>query len=358
YIETQPEGVQEINFTWQGGEPSILGIQFYEKAVSLQKKYERKGMKILNSIQTNATLVTKEFARFFKDAGFLVGVSIDGPEHIHNHFRKYPDGRGSFTEVMRGYEILKKSGAEVNTLTVIQNYNADYPFEVYDFLCSIDSDFMQFIPVVEYYNNKVSNRSVTAAQFGDFMNSIFDRWICGDIGKRYIQHFDLFLGRYLAYPPSLCVHSPICGRALALEHNGKLYSCDHFVEQEYYLGNIAETPLDKMVDSDFQNKFGESKSTGLTNQCSNCEYLPLCYGGCLRNRILKAEQGKNHNYLCEGYKAFFNHTRPYFQAMAEAHRAHRHASEYMNYFDLSSLGRNDKCPCGSGKKFKSCHGRA
>ncbi len=357
YIEAQPPQAQEIVFSWQGGEPTMLGIPFFEKAVALQKKYERKGLKILNSLQTNATLVTPEMARFFKDHGFLIGVSLDGPQEIHDHYRKYPDGRGSFSAVMKGYETMKKVGVEINTLTVVQHHNGSYPKEVYDFLCSIDSDFIQFIPVVEYYDGKVSDRSVDPQQFGSFLNGVFDRWIANGIGTRFVQQFDLFLGRYVGYPSSLCVHAPQCGRALALEHNGKLYSCDHFVEPENLLGNIADTPMLEMVDSTFQRQFGMSKETEISETCKSCEYLQLCFGGCLRNRIVTAPDNRQINYLCEGYKAFFEHSRPYFTAMGKALQNRRLALDFMDYFDTSKTGRNDLCPCGSGKKFKSCHGR-
>lgn len=357
YIETQPEGTSEIDFAWQGGEPTILGRSFFEKVVTLQNKYRRSEMNVHNSIQTNATLITEDFARFFKENNFLIGISIDGPEAIHNHYRKYPDGRGSFKDVMKGYELLVKAGVDVNTLTVVQNHNADFPYEIYDFLCSIDSSYMQFIPVVEHLENRVLERSVTAKQFGNFLNVIFDHWKSKDIGKRFVQHFDLFLGRYLGYPPTLCVHAPACGRAMALEHNGKLYSCDHFVDEDHYLGRITEKSIPEMVDGSFQTDFGWSKSTGFTEECRKCEYLQLCYGGCLRNRLLRSGERKKHNCLCEGYKMFFEHTQPYFRAMAAADRARRPASDFMNFFDLASVGRNDNCPCGSGRKFKNCHGK-
>ncbi len=357
YIESQPAGTQEVVFSWQGGEPTILGIPFFEKAVALQEKYARKGLKVMNALQTNATLVKDDLAKFFADHEFLIGVSLDGPEAIHNHYRKYPDGRGSFADVMRGYETMKAAGVAVNTLTVVQHHNGDYPVEVYEFLDSIDSEYIQFIPVVEYYDGRVSDRSVEPAQFGTFLNGVFDRWLSDGIGRRFVQHFDLFLGRYAGYPSTLCVHAPQCGRALALEHNGKLYSCDHFVEPANLLGNIAETPMLDMVESDFQHEFGRSKASDLPAKCRDCTYLQLCFGGCLRNRIVKSGDAKKINYLCDGYTSFFEHTRPYFLAMREALRHRRQAADFMDYFDTSRTGRNDPCPCGSGRKFKNCHGR-
>ncbi len=262
YIEAQPEGTFEIVFSWQGGEPTLLGIPFYEKAFALQRRYARAGMKIHNALQTNATVVTAEMARFFKEHEVLVGVSIDGPEHIHNHYRRYPDGSGSFSAMMKGYEQLKAAGVEVNTLTVIQDHNGDHPEEVYDFLCSIDSDYMQFIPVVEHDGQRILERSVAPLQFGSFLCSIFDRWVSRDIGRRFIQQVDMLLGIHMGQGSSLCVHAPQCGRALALEHNGKLYSCDHFVDQAHELGNIVQQEFFEMVDSPRQSASGR-RSPGI-----------------------------------------------------------------------------------------------
>ncbi|MCF7933204.1 MAG: anaerobic sulfatase maturase [Spirochaetia bacterium] len=356
YIEAQPEGTSEIVFSWQGGEPTLLGIPFYEKAFALQRRYARAGMKILNALQTNATVVTAEMARFFKEHEVLVGVSIDGPEHIHNHYRRYPDGSGSFSAMMKGYEQLKAAGVEVNTLTVIQDHNGDHPEEVYDFLCSIDSEYMQFIPVVEHDGQRILERSVAPLQFGSFLCSIFDRWVSRDIGRRFIQQVDMLLGIHMGQGSSLCVHAPQCGRALALEHNGKLYSCDHFVDQAHELGNIAQQEFFEMVDSPRQSAFGEAKSGNLPGECLSCPYLERCYGGCMRNRVRTARDGRPLNHLCEGYKMFYGHTEPYITAMGAALQHRRSAREYIDYFDFSRTGRNDRCPCGSGRKYKNCHG--
>jgi uncharacterized protein len=356
YIESQPEGTEEITFTWQGGEPTLLGREFFQRAVAFQQRYKRSGMRITNALQTNGTLITDDFADFFGENEFLIGVSIDGPEQIHNRYRKYPDGQGSFSQVMKGIETLAQHRVAYNTLTVVQDDNCRYPKEVYDFLTSIGSTYLQFIPIVE----PGGGRSVPPGKWGSFMNTVFDRWLSRDIGSVFIQHVDLLLGRYLGYPSSLCVHAPLCGRALAVEHNGNLYSCDHFVDPEHLLGNIAELGFDQMVDSPFQTSFGKSKHEKLNPSCRSCEYLGLCYGGCLRNRLPSQDGGNDLNYLCEGYKAFYAHTQPYFKAMAAALRSKMPASEYVRFLEPSlfeGVQRNDPCPCGSGKKFKHCHGK-
>ncbi len=360
YIESQPISAQEVVFSWQGGEPTLLGIPFFEKALQMQEKYRREDMKILNALQTNGTLITPEFARFFRDNNFLIGISIDGPEDLHNRYRKNAEGKGSFAAVMGGLENLKSQGAEFNALTVVQKDNGNHPEEIYDFLKEIGVVHMQFIPIVETEGNKIGGRSVTPAQWGNFLQRVFDRWLAGDIGQIYVQHFDLMLSHYMGYPPSLCVHSPTCGRALALEHNGNLYSCDHFVDPEHLLGNIADTPLTEMVDSEKQRTFGKMKQDGLPLKCQNCNFLHLCYGGCLRNRLPAPDRENSLNYLCEGYSHFYAHTKPYFEAMERALSNREFARDFVKYLDpklFLHVGRNDPCPCGSGKKFKHCHGK-
>ena len=362
YIKSQPETVKEIVFSWQGGEPLLLGTGFFEKALSFQEKYAPEGVSIYNSIQTNGTLITDEFARFFKENNFLAGISLDGPEEIHNRYRKYADGKGSFSAVMKGYELLQKHGVDFNILTSVQNHNSQYPDEVYSFFKSINAQHIQFIPIVEKITAadrnrpvKVSERTVSPEKWGSFMNRIFDLWLMNDIGKIYIQHFDLLLGIYMGYGASLCVHSKECGRSLVIEHNGKLYSCDHFVDKDHYLGNIRETQLSDLADKKKQTDFGRKKYTALHQKCRECEYLKLCYGGCLRNR--KAEKNGDINYLCEGYRSFYSHTQPYFLAMGRSLGNRREARDYRLFLDgriFEGAGRNDLCPCGSGRKFKNC----
>jgi uncharacterized protein len=410
YIEAQPPGAQEVNFAWQGGEPTLLGIDFFRRALELQKKYRRQGLKISNAIQTNGTLINEEWARFFKDENFLVGISIDGPEKLHDRFRRAPSGKGSFTDVIRGVELLNRFQVDFNTLTVVQSDNGDHPKEVYRFLKEIGSTFLQFIPIVEpLAKGGVSARTVRPRQWGRFLSAVFHIWREEDIGRIFVQHFDLLLGLWMGAPSSLCVHSPYCGRALAIEHDGSLYSCDHFVDPAHRLGNIHETSLVELVDSPFQMQFGRDKSELLPEECRSCPYLKLCYGGCPSDRCRESRSGKRElNWSCEGYRLFYEDSATVFRAMAEALRRGETAVRYKAYLsDISSgietggssapvlgprsasasgpgsapgagfasgaspapapgpgpgerkkrVGRNDPCPCGSGKKYKQCCGK-
>ena len=299
-----------------------------------------------------------------RDEGFLVGISIDGPRELHDRFRKDREGRGSFDRVMAGLDALKKGGVEFNTLTVVQRDNGDHPVEVYRFLKEIGSTYLQFIPIVEpLEGGGVSSRTVLPQQWGSFMTGVFDQWRRNDIGTVYVQHFDMLLGLYLGQPATLCVHSPYCGRAVALEHDGSLYSCDHFVTDEHRLGSITETSLTDMIDGEFQTAFGRAKSDALPAMCRRCDYLKLCYGGCPSDRCKKTPGGEaGLNWSCEGYRMFYDQSRPVFEAMALALQSRRPAAEYTAFKAPAGAapgtpGRNDPCPCGSGKKYKQCHGR-
>ena len=330
YINGQPYGTTEVNFTWQGGEPTLRGIGFYKKAINFQNKYRRKGMKITNAFQTNGILLNNDWAKFFKDNNFLVGISIDGPEKLHNRFRKDHSGAGTFSSVIAGLDALRKYNVDFNTLTAVQSDNGDYPQEVYNFLKRIGSTFMQFIPIVEPEGKGgVSYRTVNPRQWGNFLNTIFDLWIKQDLGRIFVQYFETIVGIYAGYSSSLCVYSPVCGRAVVLEHNGNLYSCDHFVFRENLLGNIHSTTLTDMVDSDFQKSFGLNKIKSLPLICKECPYLKLCYGGCPSNRLRKTPSGETGlNWVCEGYKMFYSHTEPVFTAISECVRRRVPVTEY------------------------------
>ena len=366
YIESQPEGTLEVNFAWQGGEPTLLGVDFFRKAVEFQQKYTRKGMSISNAFQTNGILLDDEWGRFLHENEFLVGLSVDGPEHLHNRYRVDKGGQGTFKRVMRGLEALQRNNVEYNTLTVVQASNCEHPEEVYDFLISIGSTYQQFIPIVEVLGpEQVSERSVPAKKWGSFLNGIFDRWVAQNhIGKIFLQHFDMMLGIAVGHGSSLCVHSETCGRAMAVEHNGDLFSCDHFVNWEDQLGNITELPISEMVDGPKQTEFGLNKRDLLPKMCRECEYLNYCWGGCPAHRNIKTPDGEpGLNFLCQGYMRFYSHTIPYFKAMAECLRRQRPASEFKRFmkgsrFKMSQkVDRNALCPCGSGKKYKKCCGR-
>ena len=336
-ILSQPEGSGDIAIGWQGGEPTLCGIDFFRRAVEIQKRICPDGIKIINSFQTNGILVDEEWTAFFKENDFLIGLSIDGPARYHDKFRKDAAGKGTFDKVARTLELLLGSGVDVNTLTCVQSDNAGHAAEIYNFLKNAGSEYMQFIPIVEPTGNPrkpVTNRSVSSAQWGKFLTSIFKLWIKEDIGRIFIQHFDSFLGGYAGEPGGLCVYNPICGRSLAAEHNGNIYSCDHFVTPETQIGNISENSLGSMVTSPQQEGFGRAKFDDLPAYCRNCKYLNLCYGECPRNRLLEARGGDGKlNHLCGGFKNFFEYTEPYFRAMAAALSRHLPASEYAQFMN-------------------------
>lgn len=347
YIAAQPAGTTEVTFAWQGGEPTLLSTAFFERAVAYQRRYARPGMTIANAIQTNGILMSRERARWFRDHGFLVGVSIDGPEELHDRYRRTRTGAGTFRDVMRGLENLQAEGTEYNTLTVVQADNGNHPVRVYDFLTSIGSRYMQFIPIVEPLpaaiadrdgradrrrGPAVSDRTVPPMLWGSFMNAVFDRWLERDVGTVFVQHFDMLLGIYLGYPASLCVHGKHCGTALAIEHDGSLFSCDHFVTEKNRVGSILDDPLASVVGSTKQRAFGTNKYNLLPNRCRRCPHLHLCYGGCPKDRIIPTPSGRL-NWLCDGYAAFYEHTRPVFAAMARALQARRPATEWRAFHD-------------------------
>ncbi|MDR0439494.1 MAG: anaerobic sulfatase maturase [Candidatus Accumulibacter sp.] len=322
---------KEVHFSWQGGEPSLTGLQFFKKVVALQRIYAPRGLDVYNEFQTNGTLVSDDFARFFHDHSFLIGVSIDGPEMLHDRFRRYVSGQGSFKAVMRGIERLDRHKVEYNLLTVVQNHNSRYPEDVYRFLISLGSAFIQFIPLVEKKTDGMaSSRSVSGEAWGNFLNRVFHLWRLRDIGAVFIQYFDTVLGLSMGLPSALCVHAKECGRALALEHNGDLYCCDHYVDPEHKLGNLRESSLLSMTESEEQRLFGKMKYIALSSACRRCEFLHLCNGGCPKDRIdINGEE--ENNWLCSGYKAFYKESLPYFSAMADALRHHFPASEYQRF---------------------------
>ncbi len=322
YIEAQPMGTQKIDFAWQGGEPTLMGVDFFRKAIEYQRTYARPGMTITNSLQTNGTLLDDKWGKFLHDNGFLVGLSVDGPEEIHNRFRLDKKGRGSFQEVMHGLEILQKHSVEFNTLTVVQSHNSRYPREVYDFLKDCGSTFLQFIPIVEPdSDDTVTYRSVPPESYGSFLNGV-DRWLeQSDVGEIFVQDFDLLLSQVMGMPATLCVHAETCGRSVAIEHNGDLFSCDHFVNREDQIGNVLQHTMVSMLDGPQQTKFGQDKRDALPQYCLDCEFLEYCNGGCPKDRLVETPAGEpGLNYLCQGYKTYYSHTIPTFEKMAEALR--------------------------------------
>jgi uncharacterized protein len=373
YIEAQR--IPEVTFAWQGGEPTLMGLDFFVRAVELQKKYQRPGMIIHNAIQTNGIALNDDWCRFFKEHKFLVGISIDGPRHLHDAYRVDRGNRPTFDRVMAGLDLLIKHRVEFNTLTCVHSANADHPLEVYRFLRDqAHSRFMQFIPVVLRDNKtgfqegeSVTRHSVTGKQYGSFLNTIFDDWVRHDVGKVFVQIFDVALAAWIGHTPGLCLFAETCGTALALEHNGDLYSCDHFVEPRYYLGNILQDNLATLVGSAQQVRFGLNKRDTLPRYCRECPVRFVCNGGCPKNRILHTPDGEpGLNFLCEGYRGFFQHIDPDMKIMAAEFHAGRAPANIMHIKasqdaelqkKFATARRNDPCPCGSGRKFKHCHGR-
>ncbi len=360
YIESQPAGCREAGFTWQGGEPTLLGIDFFRKAVQLQDKYRRAGLEITNALQTNGTKLDDRWCKFLKENDFLVGISLDGPESLHDRYRKTKEGKGSFQQVKRGLDKLIEHRVEFNVLTAVQRDNGDHPLEVYRALKEFGIQHIQFIPIVESLGDgTVSERSLLPEQYGKFMNSIFDAWLAADIGRIYIQQFESALSTIIDHRATFCVHAKQCGRSLVLEHNGDVYACDHFVFDDFRIGNIGQETYADIVDGEQQSKFGQAKEKELTGRCKHCDVRHFCNGGCPAHRLVNlGNEEYPHNYLCEGYKAFFRYTRPYLEAIARALRNQKPANQYHRFLATSRLapGRNNPCPCGSGKKFKKCCG--
>jgi uncharacterized protein len=362
----------QVTVAWQGGEPTLMGIDFYRRAIELQEKYRKPGMVFENTMQTNGTLLDDEWCRFFKENNFLIGISIDGPRELHDAYRVDKKGEGTFDRVMQGLRLLQKHNVEYNVLTTVNRVNADYPLEVYRFLRDeAGTDWIQFIPVVERINggertlyqrgDTVSDRSVQPEQFGCFLSRIFDEWVRNDVGKIFVQTFEASARRWLGLPSGMCVFEETCGMGLALEHNGDLYSCDHFVEPGYLLGNIMEKEILELAASERQHIFGQNKRDMLPQVCRECDVLFACRGECPKNRFLATPAGEpGLNYLCEGWKTFFRHINFPMQVIAGLIRRGYPASEVMKVLSMEDAfaraGRNEPCPCGSGLKFKRCHG--
>jgi uncharacterized protein len=347
YITAQP--LDEVHFAWQGGEPTLLGVDFFRTVVELQQRYAN-GKVIHNALQTNGTLLDDEWGEFLAQHRFLVGVSIDGPRELHDCYRVDKGAAPTFDRVMRGIAKLKRNQVEFNTLTVVHRRNSQHPLEVYQFLKEIGSGFIQFIPIVErkaaapdrngliliqpsfHDAAEVTDSSVEAEAYGRFLARIFDEWVKQDVGRYYVQMFDVALESWLGMEASLCVFRKTCGSALAMEHTGDVYSCDHFVYPENKLGNITDIALEQLVSSSQQKAFGDAKRDSLPRMCRTCEVRFACNGECPKHRFLTTPDGEpGLNYLCAGYKYFFKHIDPYMQFMAAELRAGRAPANIMRF---------------------------
>lgn len=354
----------EITFAWQGGEPTLAGIAFYERALELQRRRCGPGTALVNAFQTNGLLIDREWATFLAEHDFLVGLSIDGPEDLHDTFRRRRDGSPTWRNVVRSLQFLQDAEAEVNALVVVNSANVREPLRVYRFLRSLGIRHIQFIPCVERATGGVTPYSVGPEDWGRFLIAVFDEWLRNDVGRVFVQLFEVMLGMRMGLPAALCTFARTCGRALVLEHNGDVFSCDHFVTPEHRLGNILQTPLEAMVESEQQRRFGEAKHDQLPRQCLSCDALFWCWGECPRCRVATTPSGEpGLNHLCEGYRAFFRHSGPTLQAMADRVAvglapATVGAGTRPQLRDSlrAKVGRNDPCPCGSGRKYKHCCG--
>lgn len=323
YIEAQTNA--NVQFTWHGGEALMRPLEFYRKVVELQKKYAG-GRHIDNSLQTNGLLLNDSWCRFLKENNWLVGISIDGPQEFHDEYRRDKAGRPSFVRVMQAMRLLQKHGVEYNAMAVVNDYNADYPLEFYNFFKEVGCRFVQFTPVVERMaadglqsasgNGQLTEFSVTPQQWGDFLIAIFDEWVKKDVGTQFIQIFDSTLANWVGELPGVCTYAPTCGHAGVIEYNGDVYGCDHFVFPEYRLGNIRHKTLHEMMSSQRQRQFGLDKRDKLPRQCKKCKFLFACNGECPKNRFgVTADGEPGLNYLCEGYYRFFEHVAPYMDFM-------------------------------------------
>jgi len=360
YLATeQPEYL----FGWQGGEPTLMGPDFFRKAAALEEKYGTAGAIVSNGLQTNGTLIDDELARLFAKYHFLVGVSLDGPEEIHNRYRLTPGGRGSHKDVLRGIECLKRNGVEFNVLTLVHSANVNRGREVYRYLRDMGFRYHQYIPCVEFdKKNKPLPFTITGEEWGRFLCEVFDEWIEADRYRVSIRLLDSILAVLIGMRPTICHMSRNCCQYFVVEHNGDIYPCDFFVERATRLGNIMENSWEELADSADYLAFGRQKGEWPA-ECAGCEYLAYCAGDCVRNRIYEGSDGRKLSWLCEGWKEFFRHSLPALKSLAFSigkERQGRHFYGREKSFPRPSwkkIGRNDPCPCGSGKKYKRCCGK-
>ncbi|WP_244225130.1 anaerobic sulfatase maturase [Vibrio aquaticus] len=379
-IDAQPGN--QVDFAWQGGEPTLLGLDFYRRVVELCEEFKQ-AKTITHSFQTNGLLIDEEWCHFFKQNNFLIGLSIDGPKEAHDYYRVTRSKKPTHEKVVAAAKLLKSYGIKFNTLTVVNDKNVKQPKQVYQFLKELGSTHLQFIPIVERLDNQPLSDRITLAgpdqdhevmapwsvkpkEYGQFLTDIFDQWVEQDVGTIFVQTFDSTLASWLGQPAGVCLFAKECGHSFALEANGDLYQCDHYVYPEYKLGNIHIQDISSMNNSARAIKFGKDKSTNLNSDCKQCRYKFACFGGCPKHRFSHSPNGlPHHNYLCSGYHHYFTHTESAMKIMAFLVNQQRPASEIMTFMrqknqrsegDITSksIGRNSPCSCGSGRKSKKC----
>jgi uncharacterized protein len=361
HIEACPTAA--IRFSWHGGEPTLLGLDYFRTIVNLQRKHQPSGRLISNGMQTNGTLLNEDWCRFLKEEGFSVGLSMDGPREIHDRYRVTKKQEPTHEQVMSAYSLLKQQRIPCDILCVIHAQNVHHPGQVYRFFRQIGVEYIGFLPLVERRfdaDGGVSDRSVPAEAFGAFLCTIFDEWLRRDIGRVKIQIFEEMAEKALGMEQALCIFQKTCGNVPVIEHNGDFFSCDHFVDVEHRMGNIRETSLAELLESPAQRAFGEEKLNGLPRCCQSCDVLAMCNGGCPKDRFLKTREGESGlNYLCAGYKRFFNHSRSFVAELSALRQRQSPDGQTTpapagDTGTTNKTGRNDPCPCGSGRKYKKC----
>ncbi len=352
-----------ITFSWHGGEPTLLGIDYFRKIVALQRKHQPPNRRIANGLQTNGTLLDEDWCRFFAAEGFAIGLSLDGPQEMHDRYRVTKSQNLTHEQVIRGYRLLREHRIECDILCVVHAQNVKYPTEVYRFFKKIKAEFVTFLPLVEPQPDEgdgVSPRTVPAEALGNFLCTIFDEWMRQDIGRIRVQIFEESARIAFGQEHALCVFRKTCGDVPVIEHNGDFFSCDHFVDAEHRLGNIQETPLVNFIEDPAQKAFGQAKWNTLPRYCQVCGVLGMCHGGCPKDRILRTPDGEaGLNYLCAGYKRFFTHCQPFVSELSALLRPQplerqMPLAQAEPVRPIPKAGRNDPCPCGSGRKYKRC----
>jgi len=318
HLDASPE--TEIRFSWHGGEPTVLGLDYFREIVALQRKHKPPDRRIANGIQTNGTLLDEDWCRFFAEEGFAVGLSLDGPREMHDLHRVTKDGKPTHEETMRGYKLLRKHGVNTDILCVVNAHNVRFPLQIYRFFKQINAQFISFLPMIEPQPDAgggISSITLPPEAWGEFLCAVFDEWRDKDIGRVKVQIFEEATRTAFGQEHSLCIFWPTCGDIPVVEHNGDFYSCDHFVDEEHRLGNIGEIPLVELLESPAQRAFGRAKLETLSRYCLECEVRAMCNGGCPKNRFLEAPNGEpGLNYLCAGYKRFFTHCQPFVSEVA------------------------------------------
>ncbi|MEE8400293.1 MAG: anaerobic sulfatase maturase [Desulfobacterales bacterium] len=352
-----------IHFHWHGGEPTILGVDYFRRIVQYQQKCLPQGRRVANAIQTNGTLIDEKWCRFLAAEKFTVGLSLDGPRELHDTYRVTPGRKPTHTLAMRGYDLLRQHQIPCDILCVVNAGNVEHPGRVYDFFKQIGAQYVGFLPLVQpdpTTKSRVSESSVPSDAYGTFLCTIFDAWKNSDIGKIIVQNIEEVANTALGKEHALCIFRKTCGDVPVIEHSGDFFSCDHFVDSDHHLGNILDTPFIDLLESPEQNAFGKTKWDSLPQYCLDCEVLSMCHGGCPKDRFIKTPDGQaGLNYLCEGYTRFFNHTRSFAKALTEQARK-RSLQQQGPQRNATSrpaaikTGRNDLCPCGSGRKYKKC----